>query len=916
MAVPNTAFTYSQNFNTLEISGTPAWSNNTTLSGWFLFRQPASSPVAITTYIASTGGSNSGSFYSYGNAASTDRALGGLGSGGAYFGSPAAGAVAGWIAVAFTNNTGSTINSINISFDGEQWRNGGNTDAQTMVLEYGIGATFGAVATWTAPGGNFDWTSPVTGASGTGIDGNVAGLVSNRGGTLNMLNWANGATLWIRWIELNDPGNDHGLAIDNFSFSINAAMSGTASQLTFFGVPATVVEGETFNIQVCATDGNMAVATDYATTINLVQNMGLNSATIMPMPMIDPTGGCVTYMITPGAGDDVIQFLAASGSINNPPLLTGFSPTIQVTDPKLAIADDCSVLVDFNGFTGSGFTPNPAAGQLSSFHWAATGFSDGNLDFGGTRTTGDFARGTTAGGVNTGGIYALNYTDAANQANTALWIQPAGTDFTPGSITLRVCNNSGATIPSLGIGFDFIVLNDQDRSQSFDLGYSFMYSMDGTGFTPLVDAMTPGPRDEMAELMVLHQGACIPNANLADGECIFLRWESDDIDGMGNRDEFGIDNIRVCPAPVLEAEVAAACTDDDERFKYNIVVSSIAGGLGAPYTVEVDGEETPYEGGELVLGPFDHSLLDGGNGGVVKQVIIRDASGIPFKVSVAEVVCGYPQDSAFCDCDEDGEVCEDAEDEECRLNAGAILSQAAPGTFEVDHAFQEYILTQGGNILQVNKTGLFFNLPNGNYSVYAINFCKDDEDAIRPFLAVGQPIQPLIDNVGVDAEDGLGSLCYTICGPADYRVGCTILAEDVTWTLPSCSRGETLYYNFNLLGTICATDDLDLDLLDIDFGDLEDNLIDNPNARLASQLPVPRTEATGDNVTFVEYALEITPDDAGIYPVTIRFNGASVTIRIQILVREPETDYRNLSCNAEVNVRLDENCEVELKASQ
>jgi hypothetical protein len=29
-----------------------------------------------------------------------------------------------------------------------------------------------------------------------------------------------GDTLWIRWVEKNDMGNDHGMAIDNFSFSV------------------------------------------------------------------------------------------------------------------------------------------------------------------------------------------------------------------------------------------------------------------------------------------------------------------------------------------------------------------------------------------------------------------------------------------------------------------------------------------------------------------------------------------------------------------------------------------------------------------------------------------------------------------------------------------------------------------------
>lgn len=212
--------TESQNFNTLAASGSPAWSNDSTLTGWHLFDK---SSAAITAYSANDGGSNSGSFYSYGTAGSGERALGGLGSGGGYFGSPASGAIAGWIAVSVTNATGGLLSAFTIGFDGEQWRNGGNATAQTMVLEYGFGSSFGAVSSWTAPGGTFDWTSPVHTTTAAALDGNSAGLVAGRGGTVSSLSWADGNTLWIRWVERNDTGSDHGLAIDNFSFSAEAA---------------------------------------------------------------------------------------------------------------------------------------------------------------------------------------------------------------------------------------------------------------------------------------------------------------------------------------------------------------------------------------------------------------------------------------------------------------------------------------------------------------------------------------------------------------------------------------------------------------------------------------------------------------------------------------------------------------------
>ena len=215
-----------QNFDTLASSGTGnPFTNDTTLTpgdstldGWSLFNH---SGLPIGAYNAGSGTSTTGSFYSFGKDAS-DRALGGLGSGGTYFGSPASGSVAGFIAFAATNNSTSTLTSFTLGFNGEQWRNS-NASPQTMTLEYGFGATFDAV-TWTAPGGKFDWSSPVVGGTVGSVDGNNAGLVRDQGGTINGLSWGNGQTLWLRWVELNDAGNDHALAIDNFALSWTGAV--------------------------------------------------------------------------------------------------------------------------------------------------------------------------------------------------------------------------------------------------------------------------------------------------------------------------------------------------------------------------------------------------------------------------------------------------------------------------------------------------------------------------------------------------------------------------------------------------------------------------------------------------------------------------------------------------------------------
>jgi hypothetical protein len=183
-----------------------------------LYRQPATG-TDITSYAAGTGSSTTGSFYSFGASGSNERALGGVGAGAAYFGSPAAGAVAGWIAVGFSNNTGRNLTQFSVTYAGEQWRDSGATAAQTMRFEYGWGSTFASVSTWIAPGGNFDWASPVVSGSAGTVDGNSAGRVPGRGGLISGFSWVSGDTLWLRWVEVNDPGNDHGLAIDDFSFT-------------------------------------------------------------------------------------------------------------------------------------------------------------------------------------------------------------------------------------------------------------------------------------------------------------------------------------------------------------------------------------------------------------------------------------------------------------------------------------------------------------------------------------------------------------------------------------------------------------------------------------------------------------------------------------------------------------------------
>jgi len=198
-----------EDFNTL--SNTAGSTTNTALpTGWYL-TETGGGARDNEQYAVETGASTTGDTYSYGAAASTDRALGSLRSGTLI---PSYGA-------SFTNNTGVPVTSVDISFTGEQWRIGNvarTTGPDQLNMEYSTDATSLTTGTWTAAGINF--SSPVTtGGAATALDGNAAPNQTAISGTITGLAIPNGATLWIRWVDVDAQGADDGLAVDNFSIT-------------------------------------------------------------------------------------------------------------------------------------------------------------------------------------------------------------------------------------------------------------------------------------------------------------------------------------------------------------------------------------------------------------------------------------------------------------------------------------------------------------------------------------------------------------------------------------------------------------------------------------------------------------------------------------------------------------------------
>lgn len=258
--VSYTGGAYTQDFDTLPTTGTAnAWTNNSTLPGWYAMNsrtggtlksgRDEGSWVVTPSIRAGDGSSNAGGVYSFGTVGSSDRALGSVGSTNAIVGDSV-------YALVLQNNTGITMTSFSLTYNGEQWRDGGNADSRRSMLDFDYG-TFAAApgnadlqggnltgytgadpTVWTndssrsldqvfgnilagtsanATPGTLDFAGPVGTTVAAAVNGNGAGLVSGINGVIS-INWLPGEYLVLRWWDNDSVGFDHGLAIDDVNF--------------------------------------------------------------------------------------------------------------------------------------------------------------------------------------------------------------------------------------------------------------------------------------------------------------------------------------------------------------------------------------------------------------------------------------------------------------------------------------------------------------------------------------------------------------------------------------------------------------------------------------------------------------------------------------------------------------------------
>jgi hypothetical protein len=306
--------TITQDFNSLATSGTGnTWSDNTTLLGWYSTR---------TVYNAGDGSSTAGALYSFGTGTASDRALGSIASG-------STGTI--FFGIRLKNNTTQTITSLQITYTGEQWRNGGRTDDDSLHFSYQIGATVSSLTsgTWTTDD-DLSFVGPIKASTANALDGNASANRTTKNKTLNV-SIGPSQEIMLRWTDFNSQGNDHGLAIDDITIVASAAPPSSATKLAVVSIsPASPVAGQPFSVTVQAQDAsnqpaNVVAATGISlsatgstiggTTTGTIP-AGQNSVTISGVTL-SPAATGVTITATRTSGDNLTAGTSAPFNVQS-----------------------------------------------------------------------------------------------------------------------------------------------------------------------------------------------------------------------------------------------------------------------------------------------------------------------------------------------------------------------------------------------------------------------------------------------------------------------------------------------------------------------------------------------------------------------------------------------------------------------
>ncbi|MCZ2337591.1 MAG: hypothetical protein LC127_05190, partial [Chitinophagales bacterium] len=414
----------------------------------------------------------------------------------------------------------------------------GTTYVNSLILTRNGGALTGGTITLrarlksTAPAGSY--TGNITHTTAGALTTKLVGLTG-------------------RVLATEPTSNASGLTFTNITstgFKLNWTTNGNGAQRLVLvkqstAVNALPVDATTYNANLVFPTGSEIGTGNYVVykgSGNSVQVSGLNPSTVYHISIVEFSG-------FPGT-----ENYRGSGATEN--TMTLNSPVglqVKLVDTSYKIDFDNTVDgVNLDTFQGAGIAKIAEPGQLDSDSWAFSGFSGGIINFGGeSLEDSSYENGTSDGDEVDTGIYAFNVSTAVDE-NYTLGIQPGGTgtsaDFNPGSITLKIQNQTGSTMTSVNVGYKVYIYNDKETSSRI----RFSYGSSATGtFTDqtIVDVVSPTTADLAPGWKAYYRVVTIPTGNIANNSYYYIRWSGSLVSGTGAQDEFAIDDIEVIANP-------------------------------------------------------------------------------------------------------------------------------------------------------------------------------------------------------------------------------------------------------------------------------------------------------------------------------------------------------------------------------
>jgi hypothetical protein len=296
------------------------------LNGWYASKLSGTgtSPTGI---FANDGSSNSGSVYNYGVSASSDRSLGTLAS---------SSTIAGFGAL-IKNDTTQPLVGIQLSLTAKFWRSSTNA---TNVLTFAYGVINGTTLTTSnfltaadalqQAEGNIVGPNPV--ATSAALNGNDPANQATISNLVIPAALQPGESLFIRWQDANEVGNDAGLAIDNVALTALTSLPPAAPVVTSGIISATV--GTALSYSINATNS----PTSYGNTTALPDGLSLNATTGL-ISGTPTTAGNTTTTVTAtnsgGTGNATLTFLIAPAP--NSPFDTWAGGSVTMTPQVLSL---------------------------------------------------------------------------------------------------------------------------------------------------------------------------------------------------------------------------------------------------------------------------------------------------------------------------------------------------------------------------------------------------------------------------------------------------------------------------------------------------------------------------------------------------------------------------------------------------